>query len=65
MPRSGTAAAIKLRPVPIRRPAFSEGPPGGGSGREETFISNGRLAVLMLLAAESMLFAGLIGSFLV
>ncbi len=48
----------------MRRPAFGEGPPGGG-GREETFISNGRLAVLMLLAAESMLFSGLIGSFLV
>jgi heme/copper-type cytochrome/quinol oxidase subunit 3 len=66
MPRSATAAAVKLRPVPIRRPAFGEGPPGGGgSGREETFIGNGQLAILMLLAAESMLFSGLIGSFLV
>jgi len=66
MPRSATAAAIKIRPIPVRRPAFGEGPPGGGgSGHEETFISNGRLAVLMLLAAEAMLFSGLIGSFLV
>jgi len=67
MPRLATATAIKLKPVPIRRPAFSDGPPGGGggSGTEETFISNGQLAILMLLAAESMLFSGLIGSFLV
>ena len=37
----------------------------GGSGREAPIISNGRLAVLVLLASEAMLFAGFIGSFLV
>ena len=62
--RNAAAAQIREFPVPIRRPAFSDGPPGGG-GTEEPFISNGRLAILMLLAAEAMLFAGFIGSFLV
>jgi cytochrome c oxidase subunit 3 len=63
MARQSTVAAIPIRRLPSRRPRFGEGPPGGG--REAPVISNGRLAVLILLAGETMLFAGFIGSFLV
>jgi heme/copper-type cytochrome/quinol oxidase subunit 3 len=59
-----SAAVIKFRPVP-RRHGFSEGLPPDGASAEQPFISNGRLAVLALIATESMLFSGLIGSFLV
>ena len=64
MAQSSTAAVIRIKPLP-GRPRFGDGPPGGGSGREAPIISNGRLAVLVLLASEAMLFAGFIGSFLV
>src|SRR5579885_640631 len=59
-----STAAIPLRRLPsARRPRLGDGGPGGG--REAPIISNGRLAVLILLAGETMLFAGFIGSFLV
>lgn len=64
MPRSVTAAAIKERPLPLRSPAFGGGPPGGG-GRRQRSIGNGLLGILMLLATETTLFAGLLVSFLV
>src|SRR5579862_6406887 len=58
-----STAAIPIRRLPsVRRPRFG-GPADGG--REAPIISNGRLAVLILLAGETMLFAGFIGSFLV
>jgi cytochrome c oxidase subunit III len=60
-----STAAIPLRRLPgAKRPRFGDVPPGG-DGREAPLFSNGRLAVFMLLAGESMLFAGFIGSFLV
>lgn len=62
-----TAAPItsKVRPIgtALRRPAF--GGPDAGEWREQPFISSPRLAILMLIASELMLFSGLIGSFLV
>jgi cytochrome c oxidase subunit III len=64
MAQQSTVAAIPIRRLPAsKRPRFGDGPPGGG--REVPIISNGRLAVLILLAGETMLFAGFIGSFLV
>lgn len=63
MTQQSTAAVVRL-PRTGRMPRFGEGPPPGG-GREAPVISNGRLAVLILLASEAMLFAGFIGSFLV
>jgi len=64
--RSSTATVVKFRPRPSRPPAFGSGlPPPGGDEKHEPIISNGRLAVLALIASESMLFSGLIGSFLV
>jgi cytochrome c oxidase subunit 3 len=66
MASSSTATVVKLRPRPNRQPTFGSGPPpSGGDQKQEPIISNGRLAVLMLIASESMLFSGLIGSFLV
>lgn len=45
-----------------RAPGFAGGPP---SASVEPAVNNARLALLMLLAAEAMFFAGLIGAFLV
>ena len=47
-------------------PGFAGGgPPSSPVASAEPIVSNARLAVLMLLAAEAMFFAGLIGAFLV
>ncbi len=47
-------------------PAFGDGqPPYPPFVSQEPIISNARLAVLMLVAAEAMFFAGLIGAFIV
>src|SRR5579862_5415523 len=57
------AMAAKVRPLVIprrpRRDSFD------GDGAPEPFISSGKIAVLMLIASETMLFSGLIGPFLV
>ena len=49
-----------------RTPAFAggEGPPTGVASPQPV-IGNARLALLMLIAAEAMFFAGLVGAFLV
>ena len=49
----------------LRAPAFGggEGPPTGAVS--QPVVGNGRLAILMFIAAETMFFAGLIGAFLV
>lgn len=63
-PPTSISARVRPFPSPARRSPFP-GPPSGGEERERPFISNGALAVLMLIASEMMLFSGLIGSFLI
>ncbi len=64
MASNAPAAMAKVRPLgPIRRPAIA--PRTGGDDREQPFISSGRIAILMVIASELMLFSGLIGAFLV
>jgi len=69
MPRESTArrraaasaagkAAHGLAPVP----AFGGGPPTRGEG---SAVSSGRIAIVMLLGAETMFFTGLIGAYVV
>lgn len=65
-----TSNARKLADVPeltgLKRPAFAGGPPTQPPVRPITPIgSNAWLATVMLLGAEAMFFAGLIGAFLV
>jgi len=55
-----TASTAKVRPFAIPRK-----PRGSDEDREKPFISNGMIAILMVIASEMMLFAGLIGSFLI
>jgi heme/copper-type cytochrome/quinol oxidase subunit 3 len=52
-------------PPKARRAAFGGGPPPPPVRPNLPILNNARLAVLMLLAAELMFFAGLIGAFLV
>src|ERR1700674_1707328 len=66
MPSNSSAAVSRIRPLgPVRRPGFAGYPTTGDGDREQPFISSGRLAILMVIASELMLFSGLIGSFLV
>ena len=67
-----TAPALEeLAPsVPVAPPAAPSGPDDGGSlpwqpARGEPVVSNAVLGMLMFLAFEAMLFAGLLGAFLV
>jgi heme/copper-type cytochrome/quinol oxidase subunit 3 len=47
-------------------PVFGGGePPDRPSGLSQPLVSNARLAVMMLIAAETMFFSGLIGAFIV
>jgi cytochrome c oxidase subunit 3 len=57
--------AAKVRPLiaPAKRPR-RESFEGDGA-TEPTFISSGKIAILMVIASEAMLFSGLIGPFLV
>jgi heme/copper-type cytochrome/quinol oxidase subunit 3 len=61
-----TASSAKVRPLvaPVRRAAPLDASVGGDR-YERQFISNGLLAILMVIASEMMLFSGLIGSFLI
>jgi cytochrome c oxidase subunit III len=47
------------------RPAFGGGEPPAPPRISRPIVSNGRIAVLMFIAAEVMFFAGLIGAFIV
>jgi heme/copper-type cytochrome/quinol oxidase subunit 3 len=50
----------------LRLPAFGGGePPDRPAGLSQPLVSNARLALLMLIAAETMFFSGLIGAFIV
>ena len=64
-----SSAARKLpgieSPPQRRRAAFGGGPPTPPVRPNLPILNNSRLAVIMLLAAELMFFAGLIGAFLV
>jgi cytochrome c oxidase subunit III len=55
------AISAKIRPLVPRRNTASS----GSADEIQPFISNGKLAILMLIAGEMMLFSGLIGPFLV
>ena len=64
MPSNSSAAVSRLRPLgPVKRPGFASA--AREDEGEQPFISNGRLAILIVIASELMLFSGLIGSFLV
>ncbi len=61
---SSNAVAAKVRPLvaPAKRPRRDS---FDGDGATEPFISSGKIAILMVIASEAMLFSGLIGPFLV
>lgn len=65
MVKSSTARKLDEleSPRPLRRAGFGDGPPPVRPNLP--ILNNARLAVIMLLAAELMFFAGLIGAFLV
>src|SRR5208282_3752580 len=66
MPSNSSAAVSRIRPLgPVKRPGFAGYPVTRDDEREQPFISNSRLAILIVIASELMLFSGLIGSFLV
>src|SRR2546430_6559521 len=60
-----TMASGKVRPlvIPARRAGATAA--CGDGETQPPFMSNGRLAILMVIATEMMLFSGLIGPFLV
>ncbi len=61
-----TASTAKIRPlIAPRRPAGGADVSAGGDEHERRFISNGMIAILMVIASEMMLISGLIGSFLI
>jgi cytochrome c oxidase subunit III len=64
MPPIARAAPVRIRPLRPIRPYAGYSASGDGE-REQPLISSGRLAILMVIASELMLFSGLIGSFLV
>jgi heme/copper-type cytochrome/quinol oxidase subunit 3 len=58
--------AIARKIVEPAIPAFGGGePPDRPAGLSQPLVSNARLALLMLIAAETMFFSGLIGAFIV
>ena len=61
-----TASTAKIRPfvAPARRGRPLEAADNGDQ-RERPFISSAMLAIMMVIASETMLFSGLIGSFLI
>ena len=68
MPPGASASVAKIRPfapVPKRRPGFAASTTTSDGDREPPLINSARLALLIVIAFELMLFSGLIGSFLV
>ena len=67
MAKSSTARKLdEIEPPPrLKRAAFGGGPPSPPVHPNVPILNNAQLAVSMLLGAESMFFAGLIGAFLV
>jgi heme/copper-type cytochrome/quinol oxidase subunit 3 len=69
MARSSTARRLLDDPEPaavVKAPAFGGGPPAGPPVRSsEPILNNAKLGVIMMLGAEAMFFAGLIGAFIV
>lgn len=63
MASRSAASVAHLRPLAARHDAVSPG--GRVDYYEGPLIASGRMALLILLAAEAMLFAGFIGAFLV
>jgi cytochrome c oxidase subunit III len=61
-----TLSAAKVRPLtaPARRVRSTDSG-AGGDQIERPFISSGMIAIMMLIMSETMLFSGLIGSFLI
>jgi heme/copper-type cytochrome/quinol oxidase subunit 3 len=61
-----TASTAKIRPfvAPVRRERSSDSGDNGDQ-RERPFISSAMLAIKMIITSETMLFIGLIGSFLI
>jgi heme/copper-type cytochrome/quinol oxidase subunit 3 len=61
-----TASTAKIRPfvAPVRRERSSDSGDNGDQ-RERPFISSAMLAIMMIITSETMLFSGLIGSFLI
>lgn len=57
--------AAKIRPLTPKRAQTSSSANFRNDEVEAPFISNGRLAILALIASEMMLFSGLIGPFIV
>ncbi len=67
MAKSSTARKLDEITLPpqLQRVGFGVGPPAPPVRPNLPILNNARLAVVMLLAAEMMFFAGLIGAFLV
>jgi cytochrome c oxidase subunit III len=69
MAKSSAARRLPDDPEPsvaLRQPAFGAGPPSGPPVRHNTpVLTNATLGVIMMLGAEAMFFAGLIGAYLV
>jgi heme/copper-type cytochrome/quinol oxidase subunit 3 len=61
-----SSEAIARKVVEPALPAFGGGePPDRPAGLSQPLVTNARLALLMLIAAETMFFSGLIGAFIV
>jgi heme/copper-type cytochrome/quinol oxidase subunit 3 len=67
MARSSTARRFdEPEPAPVREPAFAGGGPPAPPVRPNTvLLNNAKIGTMMLLGAETMFFAGLIGAFIV
>ncbi len=66
MARSSAARRLdEPEPTPVREPAFGGGGPPLPPRPNPLLLNNAKLGTIMLLGAETMFFAGLIGAFIV